>query len=265
MADYVASLKKFVAAGKLLACPVCGAETISIGENGICSNCEMEISKTKKELEADAEAYEKLNSYMLFIGENDYGSAINAYEELAANRGLQYRYMQGLNYIKWSNYEASLVNYEGKGFIEDNAIHAEASIEHYSRARLIMHEVIAKAENEQGNAYVAFMASMQLRDAAQASFWLDRIESENGSFLHSYAEIAYKSLIGDFNGVLAKAEELAKSKSYPFTLYYYATLALFRLGKYKEAKNLAAEMNKHASMANLKKITGYIEKVLEKP
>ncbi len=105
---------------------------------------------------------------------------------------------------------------------------------------------------------------MSLKDVAQASLWLERIEEENGSFLHDYADIAYRSLIGDFNGVLAKAEQAVKSESCPFTLYYYISLALFRMGRYKEADVLANEMKMHTDMPNLNRVAKYIEKALEK-
>ncbi len=265
MDRYDILLRGFVHSSSLLICPVCGSETPSLKNRGICNICENVISMPKNELEGkDAELAEMLAEYESKIADGSVYDAIKAYDSIAEKHSSpSYMYMQGLNYVKASNSDIENIDYGLGGFMEENAARNDKAAESYRKAREYFADALANIEEAPDSIYAGFLSCLKLKDAKQAKLLLGKLNGN--AYLYAYASVLFDSFMGNFDGVISKAERMMDERDYPITLFYYIALALFKKKKYAEAGEIAKELSGSISSPNLEALIGHIEKHMQSP
>lgn len=241
-------------------CRICGSHTPVYGDVGICYNCENLIfTNINTSIPQENELAEMLVSYNKKILEEDYANAISEYESLLKKYNMpQYLYMNGINYLKYSNYKISQIKYDRLGFMEENSDYKKESIDLFSQAGLFFNKTISTAKQLlqekdtalYGTLYLIFLSYMKLDDLRGGNYYLEKLKNLN-DFVFDYSEIIFDSAIENYDGVLKKSDLMIKKGEIPFTLFYYVAFALFKKRKYKNAQNLLAALHEIIPNSNI--------------
>ncbi|MCL5106488.1 MAG: zinc ribbon domain-containing protein [Candidatus Marsarchaeota archaeon] len=252
-----------------LFCPYCGTETYCLVSLSLCSNCESIVSMTKyAAVKKDSALVQSLRSIKVITAthhasEEEFEIAIKVYDELISSKGgIGYIYAKALLLINYSNYVLSRVNYETRGFMEENYAYSQKSMQLVSSARLLFYKLISIADsnlksniNSFNDAYFAFLAYIKLGRLKPAQEALGRLKNFNDEHISSYAGLVFDINMMDFGSSLAVSEKLLNSGAIHPNIIFYRALALFRMNKFRQSKkilDILQDYIKNENINNLK-------------
>ncbi len=257
--DYLRALDNAVKRGSTFLCQYCGERTTSLGSECVCSNCEMpEYSDIDTMKAKNQPLFAALEALTEKIAANDYAAALAAYDSLYANgKDPGYLYAKALALIKQSNYQISMIKYDREGFMEENTSLRDDSARLASGARAALVSAIKACEpllkDERPPllpVYVTFLCHIKLGNLMEAGYtqqMLNKIEK----YLGLYAKMMLDSNTGMYSEVLKSVDELLRPESFSSNALFYAALALYGQGKYKESKAIVAALKKQISRGSL--------------
>jgi tetratricopeptide (TPR) repeat protein len=243
-----------------LMCEYCGAETPSIGELCICSNCECVAHSTRPMLEKrDHLLLDALDSINSSIASQNYDAALATYDKLVAERKEPpYMYAQALLYLKYSNYEIGKINYSRQGFMEENTTHRNNAAKSASASKRLIAKAISVAENETatGNTspnivYMLFLAQMKLGNHRAAQISMNQLFKIGNRYLADYSAMVFSTHMQDYAGAIKSAERLLINDNFSVNALFYIGYSKFRGGKVKEAGNMLARLGSLIVSENL--------------
>ena len=252
MLNYIKVIEEGLRHSRSVMCRTCGSHTPIYGNEGICYNCENLIVTERDSLIMGDELARMLDSYNKKIMDGDYADAISEYESLLKKYDMpQYLYMNGINYLKYSNYKVSQIRYDRAGFMEENSDYKKESIDLFSQARLFFNKTITAAKQSlpekdiasDSALYLIFLSYMKLDDFRGGEYYLKKLMNLN-NFLSDYSEIIFDSAIENYDSILKKCDLMLKKGEFTFTLFYYVAFALFKKRRYKKAQNILAALSK---------------------
>ncbi len=254
-----------------LFCPYCGTKTYCLVNLTLCSNCESIISMTRsavlKKDSLTVQSLEKINALtdLDYTSEENFESAINIYDELISSKGdIGYIYAKSLMLIKYSNYIISKINYEGHGFMEENYVYSQKSMNLVSNARLLLYKLISSAEtnvknniNSFNDAYFIFLAYIKLKKLKSAQYALNSLKKfkEDDNLNISYAELIFYINMADFSSAILLSEKLLNNGVIHLNILFYYAFAMFHINKFKQSNKVIGILQnyiKNESINNLK-------------
>ena len=249
-----AAVEEAAKVGAYASCKYCTEDTLSIGDMVICAGCENVITYSQDVTDKhNVRLSQKMAQLHNLIASGDFKSAVEAYAlEHAGAQEPQALYAEALLYIRYSNHETSLINHSLHGFMEENISHRNAAAATYSTARLKLNRVIriVEAETSAGTRsilldYTAFLSHIKLGELRAAGLLLDAMKSYDTPYVHAYAATVYAAANSDYAGILSNAEAFCSKGSFSISGLYYVSWALLKLGRKKEAKELALSLRKY--------------------
>jgi hypothetical protein len=266
--SYMELLRKLKKLGKTLMCTYCGAETPSLVNMGICSNCESTIHADRSALlGTDPELVKKLDAISKSVEDNDFEAAVKEYGSLKSESDEpSILYAEALAYIKYSNYEVSQISYDRKGFMEENAAHRERGTELMLTAKLLLAKAAEMAAGEIGSgttspnlAYTLFLSRLKLGSIRGASEALKQIGGVGGSYVAEYAGVVLSASVGRYDDLIKRADLMIKSNFGSLSLLYYVAFALFKKGDVEESAAILKELKGLSKNANIGSLLEEIE------
>jgi tetratricopeptide (TPR) repeat protein len=247
--QYTKYLAVLFNAHRKLICIYCGTKTAAVSEMCMCSNCENIArydSRTFSSMDPMLES--SLRTIQETIAEERYDDAIAEYEKLE-----QYKddpallYAKALAYIKYSNHENAKISYDRSGFMEDNAAVMERSLSLASTAKALLAKSIAFALQEiaQGNGslsntYALLLAQLKFGELKGAKESLNEIEKLGNPLVYNYALMLFESHMKNYEKMMEHADEIIRSDDVLVNAFFYAGLALLKLGRRDDAEKLLA-------------------------
>ncbi|MGD0729032.1 MAG: hypothetical protein ABR981_03070 [Candidatus Micrarchaeaceae archaeon] len=262
--DYSNRLQALEQDAHLLICDYCGVETLSIGDIGICSNCECIITTSKQNLEGtDHLLLGSLNSILENTAKSNYGAVVETYNGLIAERKLpQFLYAAALSHIKYSNHEITLINYLKPGFMDDNTVHRNNAAKLASSAKKLLTKAIKMAKDELAESkgsmnlqYTLFLAQLKMNMLRASKSSLDELkklasdttQGINNEYVYNYASMIFEAKREKYDSVTKIAKSLMLRESFSINAYYYTALAFFKERKLADAKALLDLLNNKIS------------------
>lgn len=255
------SIQTIFTSGRNMLCSYCGAYTPSLGPVTICHVCENIIDARGNGLASAQNAqYEDIKSFNDLLDSNRYNEAIELNKKISASKEVpQYTYVLGLAYIKYSNYENSLISHELEGFMETNSVHRENAGKYYSNARMLFSKAIFQANKLAGfNAhntldtdYLMLLANLRMDNLPEAKIALQRIGSYSNRYIYAYSNMIFNIAAGDYKLALNLSDSMLRSSDYPINALYYKAFALMKLKKKKQALEIADKLKNTLKYANL--------------
>ncbi len=178
--------------------------------------------------------------------EGRYDDAIIEYEKLDQYEDDPlFLYAKALAYIRYSNSESANVRYDRPGFMEDNATLMERSLGLASIAKELLAKAIylarrekAEGNNSSNNLYALILAQLKSGDLRGAKYSLDEMGKINTSLIYSYAYTLFEARLGNYKRVMERADAIIRSDEVIVNAFFYAGLAMFKLGMREDAKKL---------------------------
>ncbi len=242
-------------------CSHCGAATpVHRAGRGsaFCQNCENVVESTRDEPADNPELAGVLDAYITKLSRQDFDGAVKEYEKaLTTNGSPANLYVNGLNYIMYSNYELSLVRYDLAGFMEENARHRLRSIELYTQARLFFNKAIFMAKNRPGELpaaedyYVSLLCNVKLGKLRQAYSDFNSVNRSGAPALATYAGMVLDTALGRYDYAMRVAGQIALQRTPSVNAMYYISFSLFKLGRLSEAEKVAAIFGKYSNSVRL--------------
>jgi tetratricopeptide (TPR) repeat protein len=247
LSQYMKRLEVLSKAPRKLVCMYCGAKTAALRDLCMCSNCEGVARYGSAALSGRdpmlASSLELIDGAM---AEANYGRAIAEYEKLYQYRkDPAFLYAEALVYIKYSNHENAKISYDRPGFMEDNAAVSERSLNLASAAKALLAKAIgtSRADIAEGNSspdnlYTLLLAQLKFGNLRGARDSLDEIEKLGGALMYNYAAMLFEARMGNYKQVMEHADTIIRSDEALVNAFFYAGLAMFKLGGRTDAKKL---------------------------
>lgn len=228
-------------------CGYCGNENAVTSDVWICFHCENANRATDLSIKLnDKDFVNTISEVNEHLSNNDYDGALAAYNNIVTKYkapGITYNY--GLLHLQYSNYEISLIRYDRKGFMEENAILREKASALVSKAKLLFNKAIAEcadmAKAEGSNEFVAYtllIINIKLKNLRAAMKNIEEIKTHNNIYLTDYSEMLFNAEAGRYIEAAKYAKELLKKGQFSPNACYYMGWALFKAGRHREAKEL---------------------------
>jgi pentatricopeptide repeat protein len=252
-------LKVIERSGAKLICTCCGVETLSVGNIGICSNCESMIDTDRKSLlSSNPELVGNLDAIRKAIANNDFESALSIYGRMRSEgEEPSLLYAEALACIGYSNRETSRISYDRKGFMEENASFRKKGSELASKAKLLMEKAIRLATDDidKGNAsmdimYTLFLLQAKLGAMKGAYYMLHELDRVKG-YTSEYANLVFNASMGRYNDVIKHADVMATGNQLPLNAFYYIAFALFKKGRITDSMKLLGELQQLTANPNV--------------
>ncbi len=242
VSEYAKNAAFIAKSGSVASCPYCGSKTIYAGSYCFCSGCEALIYPAKSNSQS-AEITEAVSAISKAGATADFKGAISACDAaFSISKSPWFLYIKGIVQIEASNNETSLISYDKPGFMEENAEHRYNASELYAAARLSLFKAVNTVVSTSKEApaldtnYLAFLASIKLKDYQAAKHYLDVLSGHNNDTAVSYSKMLLFNGVGTYRDSLLNAEKLLSKTQFSVNALYYAAFALFKLKKKKEAK-----------------------------
>jgi tetratricopeptide (TPR) repeat protein len=247
LSQYMKRLEILSKAYRKLVCVYCGTKTAALRNQCMCSNCES-IARygSAALLDVDPMLASSLELINGALAEANYESAIAEYEKL-----YQYRkdpallYAEALVYIKYSNSENAKISYDRPGFMEDNAAAVERSIGLASTAKTLLAKSIgsSRADMAEGNSspnnlHALLLAQLKFGDLRGARDSMEAIEKLGNALMYDYAVMLFETRMGNYGQVMERADAIIRSDEVLVNAFFYAGLAMFKLGRQSDAEKL---------------------------
>ncbi len=260
---YLRSLDSFQ--GKGSTCPYCANEisTKSSGES-ICNFCEMPSDTSQwKKLRSDIHGF--ITAKNNLISKNSWAEAAKLVEQaIAIDQSPHMLYSSGIFYEAYSNYEWHSVDYNLKGYMEENSMHRELSWQLLSRSKTLIYHTIKMchdtltSEPDYHLAYVKLIAETRMKRMAQARSTLSLINSDpNPSTRKDYANMVYYSCINDTKNAILYIDSVSNTQ---INAFYYLSKLLVNNSMTEDAKAILVKLN---NKANIPKARELLIKILE--
>ena len=266
---YVKILDSMGASASNLMCRSCGLITPSIGQLGICHNCESAISMGRDMLvKRSPDLVAALDDINAKLDANMYDEALAAYDELIkkdAEPSLVYA--EALAYSRRSNYEVAQISYDRPGFMEENAEHRGNAARYAATARMLFNKAASQCRaalaggESPSSRYTAFMSYVKLGDYKAARAMLGEMADSGNDYVHEYAAMVFCSATGRFDEMLGHAEELTKPGSFSINAFFYIALALLKNHDKKQALRLLGALKKHVDSDAIRALDGEASKL----
>jgi len=255
---YIKILERASRHGQRLICLICGTETPTLAGKGMCSNCENALYAGRSALlKSNRQLVNTLDYINAMIKASNYEQALKLYDDLyAASKETALLYAQALLCIRASNYETSLIYYTRNGFMEENALHRARSTQLMSRAKLLLNKAGYMYQNSLANAetkntrYMLMLIQLKLKDYKAAQESIELLSKQGDEYITNYARMIFYSAVGDFKNSFACADALIKPEGFSINGVYYATLALMKQNRLKDAKRLVTVLGRVLKISN---------------
>jgi hypothetical protein len=253
--------------GTHIICTYCGAETLSVGELVICSNCEnmMEYNASAAD-RSYAGNFTNVQRIKDLVAAKDFKSAVRVWEEIEwAEPEPQMLYAEALFYISYSNYEASLVDYGLAGFMEGNIAHREESLRLYSIAKAKLNSGISSIESEMSGGvsslpldYAAFLMHMKLDNLGAAKKYLEDMKGYGDSYVYQYALMVFSAATKDYKKVVDCAMGLCTRERFSMGAVYYLAWGLFKERRKSQARELVGVLEGYMENDSLAELAALV-------
>ena len=260
LGQYTKPLNSLANAQRRLLCAYCGTSTAALGNAGICSNCESIAYYESESLpNRDPVLAGSLKNIRDAIANANYEDAIAEYEKLCLySKDPSFLYAEALVYIKYSNRENSKISYDRPGFMEDNADLTERSLNLAVKAKALLakaiaiaREDVAKGNNSPNILYALLLAQLKFGELRGARKSLDTIERYDKSTLYNYAAMLLEAHIGNYRKVMEYADAIINSNDVISNAFFYAGLAMFKLGRRTDAEKLLRSASKVSDSSSI--------------
>ncbi len=257
---YVSALQDIQKSATLLMCEYCGIETSSLGDTCICSNCESMVVTNRAILEKkDHVLLDALDNINRSMSDSNYDQAIQLYDKLILERKEpSLMYAEAIAYLKYSNHEITNIGYMRAGFMEENTLHRDkaAKLVSLSKRLLTKSVSLANAEIAKGNKplnliYNKFLAQIKMGSVKGSKESVEMLKGMGNEYIYNYAQLVFAARMEKYDNTLRAAEKLTKKDSFSINAFYYIGLALFKKGKFKDAKSVLESVNGIIKSANL--------------
>ena len=268
MSGYIDALKGFSVSKRRAYCKHCGTTTPILYRRGICSNCELPIYAQQKSTK-DTDLKQGLTQYESELESENYPAAINIYDQIISiYNHPSYLYVQGINYVKYSNFMLKLIRYDRDGFMDINASYKKASNELYYQAKLFFNKAIFQADKEINKEhndnelhYVSLLSYLKIGNLRGAQEMSEQLCIANEDSLYTYSNVLIKYYLKD-SSIIQDVDIILKGEDYPITIFYYLSRTLFLKSKNKIALQIINQVEKYISnksiLALSKQITSYV-------
>ena len=257
--------------GTKLICTYCGVETLSIGDIGICSNCESMISTDRKSLMGTyPELVGHLDDIRKSMGNNDFESAMSIYDKMTSgSEDPSLLYAEALACIGYSNYEISRISYDRKGFMEENSVHRKKGSELASKAKMLMAKAVRLATDDIGKGsastglvYALFLLQVKLGAMKGAGYMLHEL-SRTGGLVPGYADLVFNSSMRRYDDVIGHADAMSAGNQLPLNAFYYVAFAMFKKGEITDSAKLLEYLQRLMPNPNIGLLLEEIRKTQE--
>jgi tetratricopeptide (TPR) repeat protein len=245
MPSYLSYLKLLEKKGEMLLCEYCGFQTPAIGNSGICSNCEMQVSYSDAALKSiKPSVYSHAQNIYNFVSAKRFDNARKecdaAYQETA---DLGYIYCKGLISIKASNSAQASIRYDRQGFMEENSVFRNAATKEAAAARGYFNSIISTTKmagkDDSIPYYLIFLSNIKLHNIKEASETLKAIKSRNIPLLENYGNMILQLNSNSPESTILAAKKLLSEELFSINALYYIAEALADMGDYKKSIKLA--------------------------
>ncbi len=245
--QYIKYLAVLFKAHRRLICIYCGTKTAALSELCMCSNCE-NIARNDSRTFSSKDPILDGSLHLIEEAtiEQRYDIAIEEYEKLE-----QYKddpallYAKALLYIKYSNHENAKISYDRPGFMEENVAVVERSLSLASTAKALLAKAIAasrweaaQGNNSISNLYTLLLAQLKFGELKGARESLDEIEKQGSPLIYNYAAMIFESHMDNYVKVMEHTDAIISSEEVLVNAFFYAGLALFKLGRQDDATKL---------------------------
>jgi hypothetical protein len=253
-------------------CCYCGKENVAAGNMWVCFHCELLNNYTVLSLKLNDT--QLMNTLMLVndkISDNDYDGAISEYKTLLDRYNEpEYTYNYGLLHIQYSNHEISLIGYDKKGFMEENAALRVKGSALASRAKLILNRASSECQKGMKTGlgsilldYVYFITNIKLGKAKIARRAIGMMAGYNAPFVNNYCEMVFNAETGRYAETAYCAAALLKKGSFSVNALYYAAWAMFKTGRGRDALRIINALGNQVQNSSILALAEAIEKSLE--
>jgi tetratricopeptide (TPR) repeat protein len=261
IARYIRLLKTVEDSGSMLACTSCGAETLSVGGIGVCSNCESLVYATRKALTTtNPDLLNSLDVVNRSASNGDFDLAISAYDNIGREKP-SLLYAEALLCLRYSNREVSAINYGRKGFMEENAAQRSKASMLASKSKRLITKAMSLATEEMNSGggsletvYTLFLLQAKLGKLKSAGSTLLVLESMGNTYLSRYASVIFNTSLKRYDEALKGVDSMMGANYLPLNAFYYASFALFKKGMLDESAALLGRLQHLMSSANVESL-----------
>jgi tetratricopeptide (TPR) repeat protein len=225
----------------------CGTKTAALGSLCMCANCESMTRYDNTSLSRkDPTLASSLDVIDEAMAEGKYDDAIAEYEKLYQNReDPSFLYAEALAYIRYSNSENARISYDKPGFMDDNAAVAERALNLASKAKALLAKAISTARKDMAegndspdNAYALLLAQLKFGALRGAKDSVDAMGKLSNTLIYNYSAMLFETRMGNYRQAMVHADAIIRGDDVLVNAFFYAGLAMFKLGKKQDAKKL---------------------------
>ncbi len=263
--QYMKRLEVLSKAHRKFVCSYCGVKTAALGSVCMCANCESMAHYDHASLaRRDPTLTSSLDVIEEAMAEGKYEGAIAEYETLEQYKeDPSFLYAEALVYIKHSNHENDRISYDKPGFMEDNAAAIELSLNLASKAKALLAKAIdiSRREVAEGNSspnslYALLLAQLKFGDIRGAKDSLDVIGKLGPTLIYNYAAALFEAHTGNYAKAMEHADTIIRSDEAIVNAFFYAGLAMFKLGRRADAKKLLNAISTMSANSSIPALLG---------
>jgi tetratricopeptide (TPR) repeat protein len=211
LGQYMKRLQILSKAHHRLVCEYCGTKTAALSGVCMCSNCESIVRYDSALLSRkDPSLSESLKQIDEAVTSGNYDSAIAEYENL-------YKYKKDPSYL-------------------------------YAEALLAKAIVTAMKDEAEGNGspntlYALLLAQLKFGELRGARASVEALGKVDTALLYNYSSMLFWAHMGDYGKVMEHVDKILHGNDTLVNAFFYASLAMFKLGRHTDAKKLLAAIS----------------------
>ncbi len=275
-ANYSVYLKNANLGFSDLSCSHCGAPVLSLRKKeAVCHFCEGYATTTREELLHENEVLYsglfKVHDLIMAGATDEAQRALDAAIPAIPDSEIAPLYGAANIYALLSDYKYYALDYNGKGFMEENSKNIYASLDLTARSKLLLYRALKKVQAADGSAsdesllYLEFISYIKLKRIADAKKTLYKFKDlKAAGFQYEYAQMVYAVIEEDANA--SKCLKLMLDKNVPSAFYYLAKYIAKTTKKAKErseARSILTELMKKCYMPSAAFLLRKIEEAQE--
>jgi tetratricopeptide (TPR) repeat protein len=256
---------------KRMTCVYCGTDTPIIDGKGICSWCENLILREVGAMEKlESMHLDRLGDISTGIAKGKFDDVMKIYDGIeTTSKEPGFPYAHGLALVAYSNQVTSMIEYNRKGFMEENIVYRDKAAALYSTARLKFNRAISLSDTNLWNGeranemlYTSFLAQIKLGKLKAAQFAIESIKNLGDVYLWAYSDMIMAVALEKYEEALKHALGLTEEKHFSANAYYYIAFCLFKKRQYKDAEMVASKLSGIVSTAALSSLNGRIREAM---